>query len=68
MAVRGVACSNFNHRRSDAPVRFCPSCGEVVNDAVGAQHCSENEHDKARREFSKFCVNCGKQLVDSSRL
>ena len=24
-------CSNLNHRRTDAPVRFCPSCGETVN-------------------------------------
>ena len=24
-------CPNLNHRRTDAPVRFCPTCGGVVN-------------------------------------
>ena len=67
MVVRTPSCPNFNHRKSDAPVRFCPSCGEVVNDDRPVQRCTEVEHAKARREFSKFCVDCGEQLVDSGR-
>ena len=65
MVQRGLSCSNFNHRRSNAPVHFCPTCGEVVNDSVPVPQCSEDEHSKARREFSKFCVHCGKALTDS---
>jgi hypothetical protein len=34
-------CPNLNHRRADAPVRFCPTSGEVVNEnlpTVSARH------------------------------
>ena len=30
-------CPNFNHRRTDPPVAFCPSCGAVVNDAIAVK-------------------------------
>jgi predicted RNA-binding Zn-ribbon protein involved in translation (DUF1610 family) len=53
----------MNHRRSDAPVRFCPECGEVVNAKVGIKRCREEEHAKRRREQSRFCVDCGEQLI-----
>lgn len=56
-------CPNFNHRRDDAPVRFCPMCGDVVNGNVPIQKCSEEEHAKMRREMNKYCVHCGEQLI-----
>jgi hypothetical protein len=27
-------CLNFNHGRINAPVRFCPTCGGVVNENI----------------------------------
>ena len=29
MMTRVNRCLNFNHGRANAPVRFCPMCGEV---------------------------------------
>ena len=63
MGTRGNPCPNMNHRRSDAAVRFCPTCGEVVNAKIGMKRCREEEHAKRRRELSKFCVNCGEQII-----
>ncbi len=63
MRQTGVACTNMNHRRSDAPVRFCPMCGEVVNANLAIKRCGEQEHGKRRRDQSQFCVDCGEQLI-----
>jgi len=32
MIRQARSCPNFNHGRGDAPVRFCPDCGEVLNE------------------------------------
>ena len=61
--MRVSYCQNLNHRRSDAAVRFCPSCGEVVGQSVPTQRCTEAAHAKGRMEHSTFCVHCGKQLI-----
>jgi hypothetical protein len=53
----------MNHRRANAPVGHCPQCGGVVNLGIRAQPCTETHHAAARRAFSKFCVDCGKQLI-----
>jgi len=58
-------CQNLNHRRSDAAVRFCPSCGEVVGQNVPIQRCQESVHARERMDHSRFCVHCGKQLIAS---
>jgi len=55
-------CPNFNHRRSNAPVRGCPMCGEVVNAGMRAKACNETEHTNQRKNGDLFCVGCGKQL------
>jgi hypothetical protein len=57
------ACSNLNHRRSDAPVGHCPDCGEVVNDRFHTSRCSAEEHDRSRRGRVAFCVRCGAPLI-----
>ena len=62
MPQRGTSCSNYNHRRDDASVRCCPSCGEVVNEDIPAKMCSEAEHDLERKDLNKFCAYCGEQL------
>ena len=63
MIMRTSTCPNLNHRRSDAPVRFCSMCGKVVNENIQLRRCAEEKHTKRRREMSKYCVDCGKQLI-----
>jgi len=45
-------CLNYNHGRANAPVRFCPTCGEVVNNNISAEECSEEKHAGKRRDGS----------------
>ncbi len=56
-------CSNLTHGRRNAPVRFCPKCGEVVNPDRATQRCSEPKHIKERLNRSRHCVDCGEQLI-----
>lgn len=56
-------CTNLNHRRSNAPVRFCLMCGEVVNGSLLKKQCSEQEHAQRRRDRDRFCMQCGEQLM-----
>jgi len=58
-----VDCANLNHRRGDAPVRFCPKCGEIVNAGVAAWQCAEAKHAAARRNQDHYCVDCGQRLI-----
>jgi hypothetical protein len=59
----GTPCQNLNHRRSDAPVRYCPQCGKMVNSAHPVAACPEDRHTAARRQQSTFCVHCGVRLI-----
>lgn len=56
-------CPNLNHRRTAAPVRYCPHCGEVVNKKIFPQISCAGTHIRRRRERNKFCVDCGLQLI-----
>ncbi len=56
-------CLNYNHGRPNAPVRFCPICGEVVNKNISAEVCGEEKHARKRREGSTYCVDCGEQFI-----
>ncbi len=56
-------CPNLNHSRTNAPVRACPKCGEVVNSNIPTKNCSEEEHAKRRKDRSRYCIDCGKQLI-----
>ncbi len=59
-----ISCDNMNHRRSDAPMRYCIACGEIVNPKIShLQHCTEQTHAKKRREQNKYCSDCGEQLI-----
>lgn len=66
MMKQANRCNNLNHGRSNAPVRHCPTCGEVVNDAVKKETCSEEKHAIQRRQRSTYCVDCGLRLVMST--
>jgi hypothetical protein len=61
--MNATSCTNLNHRRSDAPVRFCPQCGEVVNRGVAPHRCRETEHAHRRQNRDEFCVDCGERLI-----
>ena len=63
MILQVKRCPNFNHRHANAPVRFCPMCGEVVNEDIPIRKCNAEEHAKRRRERNKYCVYCGEQLI-----
>ena len=63
MITRTNYCPNLNHRRSDAPVRFCPTCGELVNENIPIKKCPEEKHAKSRLERNKYCLDCGEQLI-----
>jgi rRNA maturation protein Nop10 len=61
--AKGNRCPNFNHSRTNAPVRCCPQCGKVVNENIPIKNCTQDEHAKSRRERDKFCLYCGEQLI-----
>jgi rRNA maturation protein Nop10 len=64
---RAVSCPNRNHARLDAPVRHCPQCGGVVNDAVSVKHCPDTVHATYRRQQNRFCIDCGLELIAAMR-
>jgi hypothetical protein len=59
----GQRCENYNHGRSNTPVRYCPSCGGVVNQNLPIKKCTQDEHAVNRRERNTFCVHCGERLI-----
>ncbi len=61
-----VRCANMNHGRANAPVKFCPNCGQLVNSQIHAR-CDETKHAARRKERQIFCVDCGKKLAGASR-
>jgi len=63
MLIKRNDCSNLNHGRRNAPVRFCPKCGEVVNASRALQRCAAAKHGKDRLNQNRHCVDCGEQLI-----
>lgn len=58
-----TSCPNLNHRRSDAPVPYCPQCGALVNSRHPVAACTEDDHASARRQQTTFCTRCGVRLI-----
>ena len=50
--TKGSKCDNLNHRRTDAPVRFCPRCGEVVNENIPTAKCTADTHVRAGQRWA----------------
>lgn len=62
MITSAPFCPNLNHRRSDAPVRSCPTCGGVVNDKIRSIHCTDLDHARRRKAGDMYCTGCSEQL------
>lgn len=60
-------CANDNHGRAVVRIRFCPSCGVVLNEKILARGCAEEKHARSRRDRNTFCVDCGEQLLEAGR-
>jgi ribosomal protein L37AE/L43A len=58
----GVRCANMNHGRLNAPVKYCPMCGEVVNSALSGR-CDSSKHAAQRKSGLIYCNDCGKKLA-----
>lgn len=61
--MRAKRCPNDNHGRMVVRIRFCPSCGEVINDKIASRKCPTDAHAKMRRSRSTYCMDCGEGLV-----
>lgn len=55
-------CRNDNHGRMVVRVRFCPSCGEVLNPSIATRKCPDDAHAKLRRARNAYCMDCGSAL------
>ncbi|RIL07960.1 MAG: hypothetical protein DCC71_01145 [Proteobacteria bacterium] len=56
-------CHNDNHGRAIIKVRFCSTCGAVLNSNVKQSQCPDERHAKMRRLQSTYCMDCGERLV-----
>jgi hypothetical protein len=60
--VQRVFCANDNHGRAVVTVRFCPTCGVLVNGRIHSSGCSVQTHARMRRSRSAFCMHCGERF------
>jgi len=56
-------CANDNHGRAVVTVRFCASCGSILNDRIRTSPCRPEQHARMRRARNAYCVNCGERLA-----
>ena len=52
----------MNHGRWNAPVKYCPTCGDSVNKAATGS-CSHASHAELRKNRFAFCTSCGTKLA-----
>ena len=62
MGQRIERCRNLTHTKMNVAVRFCPSCGEIVNRNLPSRPCNDSMHSKRLKDRNNFCVDCGKSL------
>ena len=58
----GERCTNLNHGRWNAPVKYCPACGKVVNQQSQVK-CNPHRHAEMKKQRMAFCHDCGKKLT-----
>jgi hypothetical protein len=56
-------CPNMNHGRWNPPVRYCPTCSEVVNARIAIPVCGNEKHARNLRARNTFCADCGERLM-----
>jgi hypothetical protein len=56
-------CRNDNHGRAIVKVRFCSTCGTMLNRDVQPRQCPSELHARMRRMQSTYCMDCGERLV-----
>lgn len=59
-------CPNYNHYRTNPPLRGCPMCGEIVNAEVQAIECGDEEHRRRKQDGDLFCTHCARPLSSSA--
>lgn len=59
MRAQQKRCPNDNHGRMVVRIRFCPTCGEVLNPRIAAAKCPGDAHARMRRAQSTYCMDCG---------
>jgi hypothetical protein len=62
MDYEAVRCPNMNHNKSNAPCKYCPSCGKVVNAGLHTK-CDHQKHFARRKDRDQFCIDCGQSLT-----
>jgi len=63
---QGTVCPNLNHRRSNAPLRHCIMCGEILNQTIPSRQCTGPDHASKRRQRDLYCSECGLQLREGN--
>jgi hypothetical protein len=56
-------CRNDNHGRAVVTVRFCCTCGRLVNKKIPPASCAGEKHARMRRSQNHYCTDCGERLV-----
>ena len=63
--MQSKRCPNDNHGRMVVRIRFCPSCGEVLNKSIVSRKCPEDTHTRMRRSRNSYCMDCGTGLLEA---
>lgn len=61
--LKAAECLNKIHQIINTNVRYCSSCGEVVNKRVDKLTCEKAAHERKRDKEINFCSKCGKSLL-----
>ena len=55
-------CTHSYHMLKNALTRYCPRCGEEVNNAISIKKCKNETHVFKRYSNNRFCDDCGQGL------
>jgi hypothetical protein len=59
-------CRNLHHRIAYPPVRYCPTCGAVVNRELAKKECTRESHARVMVPVVRFCVHCGQEACGAT--
>jgi len=57
-------CESVYHKAEmkTAPFRFCPDCGEIINDRLKTKSDCSKYHTLRKTKGNKYCPDCGLKL------